>query len=179
MRKFLCFFIALVLMMGMSGNVFADITTSGGTGSSDVLLTEDATTFSVTVPVQLPVSVAADGSVTVADNAKIVNNSYGSVKVANVQITPVGSWSVVSYDTDMSGVKVGAKELGFTINTCKTQNDGSFSFDAAQFPVLDGANATDSDELALVYSAKVPAQKTAIAAGTTIATAVFTVGWNE
>lgn len=180
MRKFLGFFISLVILVGISGNVFAaDVTTPGGTGSSDVSLTAEAATFSVTVPLKLPIDVNANGVVTASTTAKIINNSAGAVKVTAVTISGVGDWVIIDYTSNVASEKVGAKKIAFSINECTTGIDGTIAINTTNFPKLDGANETTSDELALTYTAKVPAQKTAIAESTNIASVVFTIGWDE
>ena len=42
---------------------------------------------------------------------------------------------------------------------------------------MDGANATNTDELAITYDAKVPAQATELN-GAVVANVVFTIGWD-
>ena len=71
-------------------------TSSGGTGTSSVTLSSTAdgsiggdpaaTKMSVTVPTVLPIAVGTDGTVSTATDAKIVNNSFGAVKVNSVSI---------------------------------------------------------------------------------------------
>ena len=80
---------------------------SGGTGTSSVTLSSTAdgtiggdpaaTKMSVTVPTVLPIAVGTDGSVATATDAKIVNNSYGAVKVANVSIEAAQNWHLTAF----------------------------------------------------------------------------------
>ena len=89
--------LCLALATIFSFTVFAsaagtDISASGDSASAavnlsstvDGSLTGDpaATAMSVTVPTVLPIAVGTDGTVTTATDAKIVNNSYGAVRVA-------------------------------------------------------------------------------------------------
>lgn len=179
-RKALALILALVMAVSMMAvnTMAANITTSGSTGEVPVKLNVTAATFSVTVPTELPVSVAADGTYTYATDAKIINNSKGQVKVTNVAVTGVGDWEIVHYDdTDMAKEKVGAKKIALQINGEKTTADDSISFAAGNWAVMDGANDTDSDELPITYSAKVAPQADAIS-GESVVTIVFTIGWN-
>lgn len=178
--KLLALALAVGMVASMSCTAFAaDIATAGGTGSSDVLLTvADGATFNVTVPMNLPISVASDGTVTVATDAKVINNSHGQVQVTNVEIAGANDWTTVDFATDMTKEKVGTKKLGFKINNDVTGEDGSLGFTQANFPVMDGVNDSDSDEMAITYDAKLPAQKTALA-GTKVADVTFTVDWYE
>ena len=57
-----------------------------------VNLDVEAPTFSVTVPTALPINVDANGEVTTSSDAKIVNNSHGSVIVTNVTVTGKNDW---------------------------------------------------------------------------------------
>lgn len=70
--------IIMVLMMLLSTliSVNADvINSSQGNGKSKVVAEITPAMFSATVPYVLPISVDADNNVSVADNARIVNDS--------------------------------------------------------------------------------------------------------
>ena len=178
-KKVLSSVLAVAAVATMGINAFAaDVTTAGGDGKSDVLLTAEGATFSVTVPMNLSVSVDADGEVTVANDVKIINNSHGQVQVTNVTIAGANDWATVDYATDMTKEKVGAKKIGFLINNDTTTGADAISFTQDNFPVMDGKNDSDSDELPITYNAKLPAQKTAIN-GDKVADVTFTIGWYE
>lgn len=170
----------MMLLAGMAAPVMAvDVTTAGTAGNADVVLTVEAATFSVTVPMNLPITVDALGNVTTATDAKIINKSHGAVAVKNLEISPAAGWEVVGFDTDMTKEKVGSQKLGAKLNKEVTDNTGAISFNALNFPKMDGMNDTDTDELGITYDAKLPAQKTAITAGTKVADMIFTIGWDE
>lgn len=178
MKRIISILMVLMVVLSMGVTAFAsEVNTAGEEGSSLVKLNVVATQFSVTVPMDLPVDVNEAGVVTTASNAKVINNSYGPVEVKNVEINPETGWEIVDFDTNMAAEKVGAQKLGFKINNDVTVGN-SFSFTQANFPRLEGANDTDTDELAIVYDASIPAQATAIT-DTQIATVVFTIGWDE
>ena len=105
MKKFIT--LALAICMALSASVFAsaaEVNSDGGSGSTPVYLssTEDgtldgdpsATAMSVTVPTALPMAMSQTGDVTTADNCRIVNNSYGAVRVKSVTITAENGWKL-------------------------------------------------------------------------------------
>jgi len=113
MKKFLSLALSLVMICVMSVSAFAaEIDTSGGSGSTHVSLsstsdgtegdTPSATAMRVTVTTALPMAMSQDGVVTTADNCKIVNNSYGAVRVKSVTITAAGNWSLTAFGNKSS-----------------------------------------------------------------------------
>ena len=95
MKKFIT--LALALSLALSASVFAsaaEVNADGGSGSTPVYLSSTAdgtmegdpaaTAMSVTVPTALPMAMSQTGDVTTADNCRIVNNSYGAVRVKSV-----------------------------------------------------------------------------------------------
>lgn len=171
--------LALMLAASMPIAAFAgNIDASGGTGSATVNLDVEAPTFSVTVPTSLPINVSADGEVSTAQDAKIVNNSHGSVIVTNVTVTGKNGWQIVEADKDMSGVKVNAKEFGMTINGDKTTAEGNLLFSQDNWAAIGAKDdAGNTDELAITYDAVVAPQANNMD-GAEVASIVFTVGWN-
>ena len=175
LKKTLTTMLAVIMLVSISAPAFAADTTSQ---STPVEVTAAAATFNVTVPTTLPISVSATGVVTTASDAKIVNNSWGAIKVSGLAITGQNGWSIANFDTtNMSTAKVNAKLIAMSINGDKTTGVDAISFNAVNFPKLDGMNDTATDELAITYTAKVPAQSTAIAS-TAIAQVVFTIEWD-
>jgi hypothetical protein len=178
MKKFLSGILAVTLVASLTVPAFAIQLSEAGEATVPVELTVTAATFSVTVPTALPVTVDATGVVTTATDAKIVNNSHGAVRVTNMVISGVDDWEIVNYDSaNMSAEKANSHKVAIQINGDKTTADDTITFTESNFPKLDGANATDSDELEIVYDAKLPAQTTQIS-GSAIANVVFTVGWD-
>ena len=175
MKTFLAMVMALSMVACMATTAFAadlsafdgagvKIDATDGAGEVPVKLYAEGTTFSVTVPTSLPVSVDANGAVTVATDAKIINNSFGAVKVTDLKVAATGGWALVDYDSA-------------DINGEKTTGADAISFTAGNWNRMEGKNATDSDELAITYNAKVPAQSAAIN-GSTVANVTFTVAWD-
>lgn len=190
MRTFLAMVMSLAMVACMMTTAFAaemsafdggasvQIDATDGAGEVPVKLYAEGTTFSVTVPTSLPVSVDAAGAVTVATDAKIINNSFGAVKVTNLSIAATGGWAIVDYDSaDMTAEKVNTHKVAMIINGEKTTGADAISFSADNWTRLEGKNAGDTDELAITYDAKVPAQSVAID-GSTVANVTFTVAWD-
>mgnify|MGYP000889083813 FL=1 len=101
--KFLALALALCLCFCMSVTALAaDVSTPGGSGSTPVNLssTDDgtiggdpsATAMSVTVPTALPMAMSQTGDVTTATDCRIINNSYGAVRVKSVTISTANGW---------------------------------------------------------------------------------------
>ena len=108
MKTFLAMVMALSMVACMATTAFAadlsafdgagvKIDATDGAGEVPVKLYAEGTTFSVTVPTSLPVSVDANGAVTVATDAKIINNSFGAVKVTDLKV--VGHWLTMTLRT--------------------------------------------------------------------------------
>lgn len=104
----------------MAVPAYAADTTLNAPGKSEtpVLIEAEATTFSVTVPTDIPLLVKADGTVGVPTDLKIVNASAGKVKVSNITAAD-GSWTLVDYNNgnraDLAKDKVDAKKLGLSL----------------------------------------------------------------
>ncbi len=100
----------------------------GGSAASNVSLwttvdgtttgTPSATALSVTVPTVLSVAVGTDGTVNTADSAQITNNSYGAVKVSQVDIAAENGWKLTAFgDKDsLAGEKVDSDQFGFEMS---------------------------------------------------------------
>lgn len=129
MKKFMSLALALCMVCAMSVSAFAaEVDTDGGSGSTPVYLssTEDgsidgtpsATAMSVTVPTALPMAMSQSGDVTTADNCKIVNNSYGAVRVKSVTITTANGWRLTAFGdkSTLASEKVDANKLGFAMS---------------------------------------------------------------
>ena len=185
-KKLLSTILALVMVLSLSTTAFAGapgagIYESGGNESVPVTLNVAPAIFSVTVPSVLPVSVTADGEIVCAESgeARIINYSHGAVKVTNLEIDAINGWETVDFDNaNMHKVAVNSRLFAFTINNEKTTGADAITFDAANFPVLDGANDTDSDELVIDYDALIAPQNAAVV-DMDIANIVFTIAWEE
>ncbi len=158
-KSFLSLALAVVMVLSLSVGVYADtsVNVDGGEGTTDLILEAQATRMICTVPTALLVSVDEDGVATCASNAKIVNGSYGAVKVSNLAIATTSAYQFVDFATNMNLQKVDSKKIGLKINDETTTGADAITFDQAnwgQIAGTDGAEGGD-DELAIKYDAKV------------------------
>lgn len=151
-------------------------------GAADIPITvaREAATFSVTVPTSLPVAVAADGTVTVADNATIENNGSGAVCVTGVSLEPSENWLLAPFDKSaMLSEAPGAKMVGFSITLgSKTAATLIRTSDSVFFGPYDNTDITIAagNKLAVTYDATIPAQPNGLAQEQA-ARAFFLINW--
>lgn len=147
-----------------------------GAASVPVTVAREAATFSVTVPTTLPISVDADGNVTTATDAAIINNSGAPVAVTKVELASLSDWTLAAYSRDILNLPVDTRQFGLQMNigdkTIATSNSGTSDIlsDSLNARIAKGQNC------AVTYNALFPAQ-TAAVSGTRIANVVFTVAW--
>ncbi len=147
-----------------------------GSASVPVNVTREAATFSVVVPTTLPIAVDADGNVTTATDATIINNSGATVAVTKVELNSQSNWTLAAYNRDILNLPVDAKQFGLQMNigdkTVTTSNSGTSDIlsDSLNAQIAKGQNC------AVTYNALFPA-RTAAVSDTQIANVVFTVGW--
>ena len=172
MKRFVGCFLVLTLILSMAITVYgADIVGSKtGTGDVPVELTQEASNFSVTVPTVLPVDIAADGTVTVSTDNKIINNSYGPIEIREVSVIPQNDWNLVDFETDFKTKEVNLKEFGFQLNDTNVEVSGDCF---TTFEVIPG-----NSEINFSYDANVATQKHALE-DIEIAQVVFVVGWQN
>ncbi len=180
----------------------AEINQSGGSGSTPVNLTttngglnEDGsgggtvtpTKLNVTVPTALPLAMSDDGTVVTADNCKIVNNSYGAVRVKTVTISAASDWNLTSFgdNESLAGEKVDSNKLGFALSigggkevmtkgNAATQRLISAPMDGCY---MTGVGDTNRNSAAIDYSAIVTPMSGAVN-NTTIANVIFVIEWD-
>lgn len=179
MKRLLTLFLAAAACFSLSCGVLAADNAAApedASARSKVVLTAaEAATFSVTVPSALPMALKSDGSIEVAANAKIVNNSGAPVVISAIAVNGLNDWSVLDYATDFSTLPRGSKSMSMSINSVGVVG-GVIAADNDSFPpipALDGEN-----ELAIAYAGKIAAQATAITTATGVAEVVFTVCWD-
>lgn len=189
MKKILSILMATLMIASLGVVSFnaadTDITNSGGNGTTRVELTygdvdengdlvsDKGANFRVTVPTVLPFSVDADGNVTVADNAKIINLSNGQVKVTKATANTVNGWEIVATDTDFKKVPVNSKKFKMELNGDKFGAGTSVDLTlGSAWTIING-----KDEMALPYDGDFAVQSAALKDGH-IANIVFTVAWN-
>lgn len=201
LKNILSLCLAFSLCFSLGATAFAaEIDTSGGSGSTPVNLTTtnggigggesgdvSATKLSVIVPTVLPVAMADDGTVVTATDCKIVNRSYGAVRVKTVTISAASGWHLTRFGDKsiLAGEKVDANKLGFAMSIGGGKQVATATDSAAQTlisaPVqgcyLTGAGDTSGSVAQISYSAIItPLSGTVNNA--TIASVVFVVEWD-
>lgn len=131
--KAAAFALSLALILAVPIPVSAsdnEITSSGGSATIPVSLTttnggiDDGggritpTKLSVVLPTTLPLAMADDGTIVTATDCRIINNSYGAVRVKKVTITAASGWNLTPFGTkaSMAREKVNSNKLGFAIS---------------------------------------------------------------
>ena len=172
MKKILSIIMAACMIVTIGAISVGAIDVSGGSDTTKVELTADAATFKVTVPTVLPYAVAADGTVSVATDAKISNLSNGPVVVTDVTAKTLDAWELVEVGTDFQAVKVNSPKFTMTLN-----ND---NFPAGTTSTLTLGSAwtpiNGNSDFALTYSGDF-AEQSDVLEGENIANVIFTIGW--
>ena len=181
------------MALALSVTAFAaEIDDDGGSGSTPVYLssTQDGapTAMSVTIPTSLPMAVSQTGDVTTATDCKLVNNSYGAVRVKSVTITAQNGWKLTAFGnkTTLASEKVDSNKLGFALTLGSGAQVATDTSDASTqtliaAPVtgcyMSGVGNSGANSIAVRYSAIVTPLSTA-ATNANIASVVFVVEWD-
>ena len=199
--------LTMCLSLGISASA-AEIDTSGGSGSTPVSLTtsndglgEDTdgdgipdgpgtvtpTKMSVVVPTALPMAMSDDGTVVTATDCKIINYSYGSVRVKTVTISAASDWNLTAFGpkSSLASEKVDSNKLGFALSIGGGQQVQTATNDATQQLIsapIDGCYMTGVGDLAnnsvsVEYAAIVTPLSNTVS-NTTVANVVFVIEWN-
>lgn len=209
MSKILSLVLALTmcLSLGISASA-AEIDTSGGSGSTPVSLTtsndglgEDTdgdgipdgpgtvtpTKMSVVVPTALPMAMSDDGTVVTATDCKIINYSYGSVRVKTVTISAASDWNLTAFGpkSSLASEKVDSNQLGFALSIGGGQQVQTTTNDATQQLIsapIDGCYMTgvgdaSANSVSVEYAAIVTPLSNTVS-NTTVANVVFVIEWN-
>ena len=190
--------ICMLASLAISASAANTVDTSGGTGTSSVTLSSTAdgsiggdpaaTKMSVTVPTVLPIAVGTDGTVSTATDAKIINNSFGAVKVANISIEAAQGWSLAAFGdkASLAHEKVNSNKFGFSIslgNGAAQITDGknaskqTLLTDAIEGCYMSGAGDTSANTVAISYNAIVTPVSEAVT-NTAIASVLFIIAWD-
>ena len=202
MKKFLSLALALCMVFAMSATAFAaEITESGGSGSTPVSLTTTnggiggggeggevtPTKLNVTVPTTLPMAMSDDGTVVTATDCKIINNSYGAVRVKSVTISAANDWHLTAFGpkSSLAAEKVDSNKLGFALSIgggeqVSTKNDNATQ-QLISAPIagcyMTGVGDTARNTVAIDYSAIVTPLSNAMN-NATVANVVFVIEWD-
>ena len=125
--------------------------------------------FSVTLPTSLPVTMDADGNISVSDSAAITNNGDGAVIVSGITVTPLNSWALCADSAEVSDAEIGSKCFAMRFNGADAAINGSV--DVSGFSAVAAGGS-----MALAYAAAVTPQIESVSQ--TIANVVFTVSWS-
>lgn len=198
-RRILASLLSLALASVLALSVCAaTVTSNNGTGETPVHLssTSDgtlngdpaATAFSVTVPTSLPIAVAPDGTVTTASDAKIINHSYGAVRVKSVTLASANNWHLAAFGNKsvFAAEKVDSNKLGFQL---RIGSGSALSTDASNANTqtllsapaagcyLTGSGDAAGSVAAVVYDAIVTPLSSPVT-GANVANAVFVIEWD-
>lgn len=199
MKKILSLVLALSLCLCMGVTAFAaEVNTNGGTGSTPVSLssTSDgtiggdpaATAMSVTVPTAFPMAMAQNGDVTTATDCKIINNSYGPVRVKSVTINAANGWKLTAFGdkSTLANEKVDANKFGFSMSigggsVVKTDASNASSQKLISDPItgcyLSGVGNASGNSVSVQYNAIVTPLSAPVT-NANIANVVFVIEWD-
>ena len=165
--------ICMLASLAISASAANTVDASGGTGTSSVTLSSTAdgsiggdpaaTKMSVTVPTFLPIAVGTDGTVSTATDAKIVNNSFGAVKVNSVSIEAAQGWSLAAFGdkATLAHEKVNSNKFGFSLALGNGAAKLTDSKNASKQTLLDaavegcfmsGVGDTSANSIGIAYS---------------------------
>ena len=199
-KKIVSLVLAVCLMASLAIGASAanTVDASGGTGTSSVTLSSTAdgslggdpaaTKMSVTVPTVLPIAVGTDGTVSTATDAKIVNNSFGAVKVANVSIEAAQGWNLTAFGdkATLAKEKVDSNKFGFQIALGNGEKKLTDNKNASKQTLLDaavegcfmsGVGDTSANTVTITYDAIVTPVSEAVT-NTAIASVLFIIAWD-
>ena len=190
--------ICMIASLAISASAANTVDASGGTGTSSVTLSSTAdgsiggdpaaTKMSVTVPTVLPIAVGTDGTVSTATDAKIINNSYGAVKVANISIEAAQGWNLTAFGdkATLAKEKVDSNKFGFQIALGSGEKKLTDNKNASKQTLLDvavegcfmsGVGDTSANTVAITYDAIVTPVSEAVT-NAAIASVLFIIAWD-
>lgn len=173
---------------GGSGTTPISLTTTngglGGGDSGDVTPTK----LNVVVPTALPMAMSDNGTVVTATDCKIINKSYGAVRVKSVNITAENGWKLTAFGdkTTLAGEKVDSNKLGFSLSigggaVKSTDNSNASTQKLIQSPIkgcyMTGVGDSNKNSVAIDYSAIVTPLSNSVR-NATIANIVIVVEWD-
>ena len=194
----LCMAVVMCLSMAAFASA-AEISSDGGSATSSVTLSSTAdgsldgdsaaTAMSVTIPTVLPIAVGTDGTVNTATDAKIVNNSYGAVKVSSVTIDAARNWTLTAFGdkSTLAHEKVDSNKFGFALSIGGGAQKATNSSDAASQKLLtsavegcymSGNGDLEANSVTIDYDAIVTPVSTAVTY-TAVASVLFVITWDK
>ena len=177
----------------------AEINQSGGSGTTPVSLTTTnggiggeggeitPTRLNVIVPTSLPMAMSDDGTVVTASDCKIVNKSYGAVRVKSVTISAADEWNLTAFGdkSTLAGEKVDSNKLGFALSIGGGKQVKTTSDKATQQLItnpidgcyMTGIGDTANNFVSIDYDAIVTPLSGAVN-NATVANVVFVIEWD-
>ena len=177
----------------------AEINQSGGSGTTPVNLTTTnggiggdggevtPTKLNVIVPTSLPMAMSDDGTVVTATDCRIVNKSYGAVRVKSVTISAADDWNLTAFGdkSTLAGEKVDSNKLGFALSIGGGKQVKTTSDKATQqlitTPIdgcyMTGIGDTANNFVSIDYDAIVTPLSGAVN-NATVANVVFVIEWD-
>ena len=177
----------------------AEINQSGGSGTTPVNLTTTnggiggeggevtPTKLNVIVPTSLPMAMSDDGTVVTASDCRIVNKSYGAVRVKSVTISAADDWNLTAFGdkSTLAGEKVDSNKLGFALSIGGGKQVKTTSDKATQQLItnpidgcyMTGIGDTANNFVSIDYDAIVTPLSGAVN-NATVANVVFVIEWD-
>ncbi|MBQ2724619.1 MAG: hypothetical protein IJF78_02810, partial [Clostridia bacterium] len=177
----------------------AEINQSGGSGTTPVNLTTTnggidgdggevtPTKLNVVVPTSLPMAMSDDGTVVTASDCRIVNKSYGAVRVKSVTISAADDWNLTAFGdkSTLAGEKVDSNKLGFALSIGGGKQVKTTSDKATQQLItnpidgcyMTGIGDTANNFVSIDYDAIVTPLSGAVN-NATVANVVFVIEWD-
>lgn len=150
-----------------------------GSASVPVNVTREAATFSVVVPTILPISVDADGNVTTATDAAIINNSGATVAVKSVEVIGQNKWEIAPYDkVTVRSLPVNTMSFGLRMDLGGVASASSINGPSEILAYNSNIDIDRQQKLTITYDALIPAQENGIR-NTQIANVVYTIAWGQ
>ena len=190
--------VCMIASLAISASAANTVDVAGGTGTSSVTLSSTAdgsiggdpaaTKMSVVVPTVLPIAVGTDGSVATASDAKIINNSYGAVKVNSVSIEAAQGWSLAAFGSKdtLAHEKVNSNKFGFQLAIGGGAAAATDNKNASKQTLLDsavegcfmsGVGDTSANSIGISYDAIVTPVSEAVT-NAAIASVLFIIAWD-
>ena len=183
-----CMIASLAISASAANTVDTSSVTLSSTADGSIGGDPAATKMSVVVPTVLPVAVGTDGTVSTATDAKIINNSFGAVKVANVSIEAAQGWSLAAFGdkASLAHEKVNSNKFGFSLslgNGAAQITDGknaskqTLLTDAVEGCFMSGVGDTAANSISISYDAIVTPVSEAVT-NAAIASVLFIIAWD-
>lgn len=173
-KRIIAAFLSVVMLAAIPAQA-AELTTPGGTTSSDVTFTVGDTApkvFSVTVPAEIPMNMDLNGNLTVAANLSIGNASSEAVRVTAISVDGKNGWSIEDWATDLSSEPQNTAKLALEFRGDGTAAGGAISLSDGNWEI-----ATASS-LPLNAKAKMP-RWTQESSKASIAQVNWTIDWAD